>query len=281
MKAIRRHAVDREFAAQRLAAERGSAELGIKIMIEQSETRPLSSNIGNAISIAGLLSVIAPDSDELCAALRMAAAQSAGLFRLMVATPGEYPIALGDGRRALLHNIGVTSETHVGRWTNGFYLARIVRDSPALAQLASTPIADLRRSSSRGDDCIYLWAEVLELWHENRPGVVPKLQAALEATDPSRLKMSDSGYVLNVLVSHMQLLFRLIAGEPGPFNEALHLALERHKKYWSGRLKADPEGYLALGPLAFASMAHDAGITVEVESEYLPRRLYEGACRTA
>jgi hypothetical protein len=280
MKPVKRHEVDRELVEEMLETERRGLESGIKIMIDQAEPRPLPIEIRNAIWIAGLQAALDPGSDEICVALRMAAAMSAGLFKLMIEMPGEYPIPLGDGRRAILHNIGVTSHTSVGTWIRGFYVAAIVRDRAALDQLAQTPVRELRRSPTTSDDCAFLWVEALQAWQRNESGVVAKLQAAIDATDPARLKIANPDYVLNLMVPEMQLLFRLIAREAAPFNEALQFALERHKKYWSGaKQKRDPEGFLALGPLAFAAMAHDAGIAVEVDSDYLPRRLVDGGCR--
>lgn len=280
MKAIKHHAKDVADLADIAAGERKLMASGLDIMLSKSETRPLALNIKNSLWIAGTLAATEPDSDELCTALRGVAAKSAGLFRLMIEAPGEYPIPLGDGRRAILHNIGVTSETNVETWHKAFYASCVVRDEVALAQLMRVPVAELRRSPTRADNCMFLWVEVLQSWHEQQSGTAAKLLAALEDTDPARLQLSDASYILNILVPAIQLMLRLIEGQAAPFNEALTYALERHKKYWgSAKNKTDPEGFLALGPLALASLAHDCGIVVQVESDYVPRRLIEGACR--
>ncbi|MEU4504031.1 immunity 49 family protein [Streptomyces sp. NPDC024089] len=64
------------------------------------------------------------------------------------------------------------------------------------------------------------------------------------------------------------------AGETA--NQALAEALELHKAYWSTPERSgDIAGFLALGPLAIACLAYDAGFPVEVESEYLPVRLLD------
>ncbi|MEP6859855.1 MAG: immunity 49 family protein [Deltaproteobacteria bacterium] len=280
MNPIKHHAYDRADLSDLASGERRLLEQKIGIMISQSEPRPLASSIRNALWIGGACAALDPGGEELCSALRSVAAMTAGLFRLMVEMPGEYPIPLGEGRRAILHNIGVTSETNVGKWHNGFYAACVVRDESALQQLASTPVASIRRSPTRADDSMFLWIETLQSWHTQATGTAEKLKLALEATDPARSKGSDPNYILNILVPVMELLLRVIEGKSAPFNEALHFALERHKKYWgNAKNKTDPEGLIALGPLAMASLAHDTGIAIEVESDYLPRRLYEGACR--
>jgi hypothetical protein len=57
------------------------------------------------------------------------------------------------------------------------------------------------------------------------------------------------------------------------------MSLERHKKYWNtAARKRDALGWLALGPVALAAFAHDSDLAVTAESDYLPRRWFEGDC---
>ncbi|MEU0112119.1 immunity 49 family protein [Streptomyces sp. NPDC006251] len=73
----------------------------------------------------------------------------------------------------------------------------------------------------------------------------------------------------------MMLLYRVIRRDPAEFNKALTDALRWHKAYWTADLDraTSADGLVALGPLAMACLARDQGITVEVESEYLPKAL--------
>ena len=128
----------------------------------------------------------------------------------------------------------------------------------------------------------YSWAETLQSFERGESGTMAKLQVAIDQTDPAVLHEDTKAGMLQIRVPEMQVFYRLICQEPGPFNEALQRAVEQHKKYWSAaKRKNDPAGFIALGPLAFACRAHDIGLPVTVESDYLPRRLIEGACRTA
>ncbi|UUU41316.1 immunity 49 family protein [Streptomyces sp. NBC_00162] len=54
-------------------------------------------------------------------------------------------------------------------------------------------------------------------------------------------------------------------------------ALTWHKEYWAAieARSRSGEGLVALGPLAIAGLAHDAGRPIEVGSEYLPKELLE------
>ena len=227
---------------------------------------------------AGCLAVAQPQSDELCHALRIGARAASAVFALAAASD-EVEVDLG-GNRTKLRATGPTDSTDVGYWRAGCWLAYIVRDRPSIQRLTDTPVTLLRRSSTRGDECQYLFAEAFQAFARRTNDWSARLRAALDATDPERISLQDEEFVLNVLVPEMEILFRLALAEPGPFNEALQFALERHKKYWSkGKRKQELDGYLALGPLAIAGMAHDAGIPVEVDSKYMPARLVEGGCR--
>ncbi|MEJ8643160.1 immunity 49 family protein [Streptomyces sp. MS1.HAVA.3] len=75
----------------------------------------------------------------------------------------------------------------------------------------------------------------------------------------------------------LNLFYRYLSQESDLFNEALAEALTWHKEYWTAdeaRCRSG-EGLVALGPLAIACMARDAGMPIDVESEYLPKELLE------
>ena len=56
--------------------------------------------------------------------------------------------------------------------------------------------------------------------------------------------------------------------------------MTRHKIYWGSEDNSmDGYGFIAWGPLALSCLAYDAGIPIEVESDYLPLRLLHGECR--
>ncbi|MFG3495846.1 immunity 49 family protein [Streptomyces sp. NPDC047928] len=69
----------------------------------------------------------------------------------------------------------------------------------------------------------------------------------------------------------------VVRGDHAGFNRALAAALQWHGEYWTeedrgGRIS----GLVALAPLAMACFAQDAGIPIEVESDYLPATLLSG-----
>jgi hypothetical protein len=276
MKQVPRHSVDLEIVEEGIDAKKTLLES----LLESATNRAaaLSLVLSTARSYAGYLVVAQPESEELCQALRIGARSAAAIFVLATGR-GEMEVELGE-IQTKLPATGPTDATHVGNWRTGWWLAHIVRDRTAIDRLVATPVDVLRRSSTRGDECQYLFIDALQAFEKRAADWSTKLRVALDATDPEQVNISDEEFVLNILVPEMQCLFRLAIGEIAPFNEALQFALERHKKYWSkGNRKRDPDGYLALGPLAIAGMARNAGMPIEVESEYLPKRLLEGGCR--
>jgi hypothetical protein len=275
MKKISRHAVNPELVQE--GSESDKKLLAKVLNSATGRAAALSIALGAARSYAGYLAAANPKTAELCRALRIGAQTSAAIFALGSGN-GDVEFALGD-QQAKLPATGPTDATHVGNWRIGWWLAHIVRDRAAIDRLAATPIDVLRGSSSRADECQYLFIEGLQGFEKRMPDWSTKLQAALDATDPAHVKLFDEEFVLNILVPEMQMLFRLALGEIAPFGAALEFALERHKKYWSkSNRKQDPDGFLALGPLAISSVAFDAGMPINVESEYVPHKLIENRC---
>jgi hypothetical protein len=275
MKKISRHTVDKELVQEGVEAKK---ELLADIIESAGQSAgALLGILSTATSYAGYLSAAGAEQEELCRALRTGAQTSAAIFAL-ASGRGKVEFTIGD-QHAKLQATGPTDATYTGSWRTGWWMAQIVRDRAAIDQLASTPIEILRRSSTRGDECQYLFVEALQAFENRAADWGTKLQAAVEATDPTRTQMINEEYVLDILVPEMQMLFHLGLAELAPFYESLEFALERHKKYWSkGNRKRDPDGYLALGPLAIASLAYDAGMPFDMDSEYVLASLVEGAC---
>jgi hypothetical protein len=275
MKSIARHAIDSELASEGVEGE-GAL---LTSMLESAETRTqaLSMLLSTARGYAGYLSAASPVLDPLREALKTGASAAAALFSLASGS-GQVEVDLGQ-KRVRLPATGPTDATHAGNWRIGWWLAHIASDRRAIDQLAATPIEVLRRSSSRGDECQYLYVEALQAIERRTSDWGTRLQRALDATDPERFKLAAEEFVLEIMVPEMELLLHFSTGDRAAFQESLQFALERHKKYWSmAKRKRDPDGYLALGPLAIASMARKAGFAVEVQSDYLPKPLLEGRC---
>jgi hypothetical protein len=270
-----RHTVDQDSALQDLP----HVTRLIDGLLKPSERAPEFFLIAQAgFELAGLSAVIDLSRPEICRGMKTAAKSLSAMFAVAAAA-GEIEVNIGDHEPRRLSSSGSNSFTHCGNWRNGFFAACICRDREALEILAHTPTQILRSSSSKSDEAYYQYVEAMQaLWLRSKD-TGAKLLAALKSTDPAILKLTPEDWVLNVLVPELDLASHLADGNAEPFNESLRFAIERHKNYWNkGDRKRKGTGFLAIGPLALASLAYDAGLTITVESDYLPSPLWQGSC---
>jgi hypothetical protein len=278
MRAITRHVVDPELVDE--GVERYSNTLARVVQAATVGPQALSIVLDVARSYAGYLAAAHADQAELCRALRVGAQAAAAIFALG-SRSGDVEFSLGDLRMTHVAT-GPTGATHPGNWRIGWWLAHIVDDRAAIDTLATTPIDVMRASSTTTDECQYRFVEALQGYHTHAAHWAGSLQSALDATDPEAVTLIDEDFVLNILVPEMQMLFYLALREIAPFQTALEYAVERHKKYWGkASRRKDPDGLLALGPIALSSTAIQAGIPITTESDYIPRALIENACGQA
>jgi hypothetical protein len=254
----------------------------LDLALDAVRTRPdvLNQLARVAVEYAGYLQVGAPGSPELCRALRAGAQAEGALFAVASAAPGEVEVPLGDGPPARYRTQGPTDYSHAANWRQGFHLAVLVRDRETLDRLCRVPLDVLRASPTRTDEYAYLYVDALQGYWRSEQDTPARLTRALEETEPAKVPIAGPDFVLDLIVPEMELLYRVMLGDAAAFNASLASALELYKKYWSHAKRAyAPEGQLAWGALAMASLAHEQGLAVTVESDYLPPRLWRGECR--
>ncbi|MEW1660578.1 immunity 49 family protein [Streptomyces sp. NPDC093707] len=153
-----------------------------------------------------------------------------------------------------------------GSWLSAFYLAVVCREKERITSLCQVPIALLRENGSCFDEYHYAWLDTLQTYWRGGPDLVPKLVAAVDGTDAAIA--TDTETAGKLLYPPMEMFHRFIRKDQDGFNKALTNALQWHKQYWSEEERAfDSSGLVAL---AMACIAHDAGMPIEIESEYLP-----------
>ncbi|MGW7364316.1 immunity 49 family protein [Streptomyces sp. NPDC054841] len=172
----------------------------------------------------------------------------------------------------ILQATGPQWYVHPGSWITAFYLAVVCREKDRITALCRVPISLLRENGSRFEEYHYAWIDVLQTYWLGGQDLVPKLVAAVDGTDPE--VVADPETVGKLLYPPMEMFHRIVRKDHAGFNRALADALQWHKEYWSEEDRAFTiPGLVALAPLAIACFAHDAGIPIEVESEYLPATL--------
>ncbi|MBV7700749.1 immunity 49 family protein [Streptomyces sp. TRM70350] len=173
--------------------------------------------------------------------------------------------------------LGPRPYADAGSWLTTFWLSIICRDQKRMTRLCEIPMDRLRSPEGQFDEYVYHWVAALQAYWLQRPGMVEELTAALQGSNPDVATVAPRDLLQNVLYPPINLFYRFLRKDHDGFNQALVEALELHKAYWTAdedRAK-DPEGRVALGPLAIACLAYDGEIPIEVESDYLPKHLLQ------
>ncbi|WP_457028300.1 immunity 49 family protein [Kitasatospora sp. P5_F3] len=137
------------------------------------------------------------------------------------------------------------------------------------------PIALLRDSGAQFDEYIYAWVGALQAYRRQGPQLIERLSEAIEGADPDVVRVADHEVLLKLLCPPIAAFHQLVQRDGKKFNAALARGLELHREYWTAdedRVE-DSNGLVALSLLGIACLAHDSGLTVEVESDYLPKNL--------
>ncbi len=166
---------------------------------------------------------------------------------------------------------------NAGNWLTAFWFAIVCRDQARMTQLCEVSLDLLRASGAQGDEYVYHWVDSLQTYWREAPGLVEMLTTTMNTSSPEIATIAPRYLLQNILYQPINLFYRFLLKDHDAFNQALLEAVEAHKAYWTADedRAVSVEGYLALGPLAIACLAHDAGFPIEVESAYLPKYLLE------
>ncbi|MER7175185.1 immunity 49 family protein [Streptomyces mesophilus] len=273
---VSRHDFRTDNAAEAMAPIVRSAVRAVERMegSEISRSRALTATL----TAAKWHCVADPDAAKIDTWYAWVQAMQVGSALFTSATATEGPVACRIGVQGEVKNLpatGPVSYTNAGAWVTSFYLALILRENERLERLARVPVSFLRESGAAFDEYIYSWVETLQSFWLGRDDIAAKLVAAVDGTAPDAAQVADSDMMLKVLYPPIELFHRYLRGDTEQFNKALAMALNWHKEYWTAdeARALSGTGLVALGPLAMACIARDAGMQVEVESPYLPAEL--------
>ncbi|MFH8220284.1 immunity 49 family protein [Streptomyces sp. NPDC018057] len=182
-----------------------------------------------------------------------------------------------DRKMRSLPAVGPLSTASAGAWLAAFWLAVICRERQRMTELCEIPLERLRAPEGQYDEYIYHWVDTLQTYWLRRPGLVEKLTATFEASDPSVATIAPRDLLQGILYPPINLFYHFVRRDEEGFTPALVDALKPHQMYWTLNedRAADIDGSIALGPLAIACLAYDGKMPVGVESEYLPRHLLQ------
>jgi hypothetical protein len=252
----------------------------LPMLIEKSpEGGGLELAMTRSLEELGYLSVGDPRAAEVGTWDAVVRAMQAGSALFLAATRADGDVEFRFGEATLRRAAtGITMDTNVSSWLDALWLAMICRDRPRIDQLVAVP-TDLVRAAYRMtfDEFFYTWMRALQTYWTSGDGLVDLVLDAMHGTDPAGLTESGKEHVLELQYPVMEMFYRLTQRDDADFNDSLATALELHKRYWStAEYRTSPRGYVALGPLAIACLARDAGVAIDVESDYLPANLLAG-----
>ncbi|UFS99185.1 immunity 49 family protein [Nocardia huaxiensis] len=208
-----------------------------------------------------------PRSWEVLTRATEAAAQA---FKLVTAPPGSMIAVTVEGRTTELPAGEVDDSYASGSaYTHAVALAWTTRSAAALDILAR--VRRFRRESEEPPTGFAQAIRALVQGGDARDA----LRAALEAP-------GSGDYAQYVEQPRTRLLERLVAGDHAGFDSALAEALTRYSTFYSSGSRSDQfDGQLNFEVLGLACRAADQGFPITVESDYLPRRVIEGAWLTS
>ncbi|MBP2404915.1 immunity 49 family protein [Streptomyces syringium] len=195
------------------------------------------------------------------------------LFASASATEGAATYRI-DHKLRTIPATGPQFYSDASNWLTAFWLAIVCRDQDRMTQLCEIPV-DLLRAAGEYDEYIYHWVDSLQTYWLENPGLVEKLTIAIDTSHPDVAQIADRDLLNKVLYQPIALFHRFLRQDHEGFNRTLVEALELHRDYWTAdeERERSVSGMLALGPLAIACLAYDAGRPIEVESGYLPNCL--------
>ncbi|WP_053722551.1 immunity 49 family protein [Saccharothrix sp. NRRL B-16348] len=280
MPEVSRHDVDAERSASALRELAEDIEERLGRIRRHRRSDELSRLMLAAVDQLGYCCAVDPDGGETetLGSLLFAAQVGDAIFELATTPAGATAeCALGDGVVPLT-GTGPAYYATASNWLLALSLAITARQPTVVDRLASVPLDILRASGAPEPLYLYDVVETFQRFVRRESATRDALNAALRGTDPTVLDLSDKAFALFVVFPQLQMFHHLTQPDhEQQFAEALVEALELHREYWAADERAaSPEGYLALGPLALAVLANDAGNPLDVRSEYLPQHLLDG-----
>ncbi|MEU4686445.1 immunity 49 family protein [Streptomyces xinghaiensis] len=274
---IARHELSAGPEAERFA-ERANEHLLRGIDRLEESTAVIDSLFGTAVMTLRARCVVDPRAAavETWEAAVNAMQLGSALFAVTGVSEGRVECRINRKMRSLPAT-GPMSTADAGTWLTAFWLAVICRERQRMTELCEVPLERLRSPEGQYDEYIYHWVDTLQTYWLRRPGLVEKLTATFEASDPSVARIAPKDLLQGLLYPPINLFYHFVRRDEPGFSPALVEALKLHQAYWTltEERVTDIDGSIALGPLAIASLAYDGELPIEVESEYLPKHLLQ------
>lgn len=204
-------------------------------------------------------------------------------YQVALAERGTRTDCLIRGQVWNLGSTPINSSVNASSWIGLMHKVLTCRSDDRVRFLARIPVELLReigeRDGTRYTTEAYAQVEALQAFVSGSPEAGELIERAWELADPARAAFA-SDYSEMVSRPELEVLGRLAAGDSPGFNNALVRALESYRDYTAEELaEGSTTGVVPLGLLALACLARDGfveGVSLEVESDYLPAGIVNG-----
>lgn len=172
------------------------------------------------------------------------------------------------------------SHLHSSHWNDGLLQSLVTRQHDCLRELVSIPYDDLEGSSVEkpfSRDHHYVEEQRLLALAALDPGKKLGEEYLFHSNGSSPVKMPSINRRIGVALD--QMVYAFDAGDSASFNsnlvEALKLRPQAIKKL-KEEYRVNPSALWPLAIIGLVAMAYDRGMSIEVESDYLPREWVTG-----
>ncbi|MBE8517541.1 immunity 49 family protein [Amycolatopsis sp. H6(2020)] len=274
MTTVSRHPIDQDVARKQVDAL--APKIGFYIDYVETDPSALNNVLRRALTLTRYRSVVDPAAadPETWRDLRTAAEAGTAIF---TAATGEGEVEAVVTRPMRFAATGPTSTADAGNWLTAAWLAVVDRNDDLIQRLCAVPL-DLLLASGEYDAYMAPWLETVRNFLTRREIPAELFGAAMDGTDPDAVRNTPRRAMLQLIYPPIEMFYHLLRRDDEKFNASLARALEQHRSFWTSdeELVDDPDGFLALAPLAIAVLARSAGMNVDVESEYLPSNFLLG-----
>lgn len=186
-----------------------------------------------------------------------------------------------DGKMVEFPTNKAEGSVGVNEWLDYYHFALAGRAEEALNLLSAYPIDLLKNSTYKAEE--YAWSYIAFLRTVGKSNSLELLEQAEKQLDSATFSRKD--WREQIIRPQLNLWKTVWAGNEKEFNEALESGVQNHQKYWNQKVddnggssyrNHDQAGYYSTRLTAIAAYAHDQGMEVTYESDYLPRFLVVG-----
>lgn len=273
---VPRHAIDAESFEGRADEYRGYLGDHIPRLPQRPDNLFFVETLARAL--LGVLLIDDPRAELVATrqAARLAEQAATGLFWVTdgFVTGGSDSVCLRFGDEDYQLPTGPNQAADTGRWLTAFWWSTIGRDTEAGDMLARYPVEQLRDTGDGGvaDEFQYEWVALLQAARREDPSQLVNRARRLDLTS----KIGAQTVIDHLIKPTIDVFTAMAVGDEKAFTKELVKALKRHRKYFdTGKRRSGPDGFVSVPLLALTCWAHDRGMHIAIESEYIPRGLVE------